>query len=222
MQLHDQPTPSNVIDTARLRLRAYHDEDLPDLVSMAGTWEVASWLSALPYPYTEDHGRKWIAHVRQTHSAGSPRTFAIALKESGRLIGGAGLYGRSGDGSGEPSLGYWLGLSYWKQGYAREAVGAVIDYGFHTLGLDTIRALTDPGNAASQRVLLACGLRKVGDIDLAVPMRPSARRHRCSASRGIIFLRWHEHRLRPASVPCITHDNVLYRSSNLPRSKWIS
>ena len=155
-------------------MRAYHDDDLPNLVSMAGTWEVASWLSALPFPYTENHGREWIAHVRKAHAAGSPRAFAVALKESGRLIGGAGLDGSSGDGSSEPSLGYWLGLPHRRQGYAREAVGAVVAYGFRTLGLDAIRAVTDPENSASQAVLVACGLRKVGDIDLAAPMRRGA------------------------------------------------
>ena len=172
----DQAMPATVIDTPRLRLRVYHDEDLPDLVRLAGAWEVATWLSAMPHPYTEDHGREWIAHVRLAHAAGSPRAFAIALKESGRLIGGAGLDGSSGDGNGQWSLGYWLGLPYRKRGYAREAVTAVIGYGFCTLGLDTVQAVTDPDNAASQAVLLACGLSKVGDIDLAEPMRRGALR----------------------------------------------
>lgn len=187
----DQVTPVSVIDTARLRLRAYCDADLLDLVSLAGVWDVASWLSALPYPYTEEHGREWIAHVHQAHAMGNPRAFAVALKESDRLIGGVGLDGSSGDGSDEPSLGYWLGVPYRKHGYAREAVGAVISYGFGTLGLDTIRAVTDPDNAASQAVLLACGLRKVGDIELAAPMRRGA-------CRGPLF-RMSQHDLLPTA-----------------------
>jgi ribosomal-protein-alanine N-acetyltransferase len=171
-----QAIRSTIIDTARLRLRAYQDDDLSDLVRLAGAWEVAGWLSTLPHPYTEDHGREWIGHVREAHAAGSPRAFAVSLKESGRLIGGAGLDGITGDASSKPSLGYWLGLPYRKQGYAREAMGAVIDYGFNTLGLETLRAVTDPENVASQAVLLSCGLWKVGDIDLAEPMRRGARR----------------------------------------------
>jgi ribosomal-protein-alanine N-acetyltransferase len=168
--------PSVTLDTARLRLRAHRDGDLAELVTLAGVWEVASWLTKLPHPYTDDHGRDWIAHVRQAHAAGNPRKFAIALKETDRLIGGVGLDGSSGDDSEEPSLGYWLGPPYWARGYAREAVSAVIDYGFRTLQLETIRALTDPDNTASQRVLLACGLRKIAEIDLVEPMRSGARR----------------------------------------------
>lgn len=50
----------------------------------------------------------------------------------------------------------------------------MVAYGFRRLGLDAIRAVTDPKNLASQAVLLACGLRKVGDIELAEPMRRGA------------------------------------------------
>jgi RimJ/RimL family protein N-acetyltransferase len=94
--------------------------------------------------------------VQENHATGQPRRFAIALKETDRLIGGVGLDGTTGDGCEEPALGYWLGQPYWGKGYAREAAAAVIDYGFRTLGLEMIRAYTGPGNAASQKVLLWC------------------------------------------------------------------
>jgi RimJ/RimL family protein N-acetyltransferase len=174
--MSDTAQIDTVIETARLRLRAHRHDDIALLVCLAGTWDVAACLSTLPHPYTEAHGREWIAHVRQLHAVGRPRAFAIALKETYRLIGGVGLDGRSGDGSDEPSLGYWLGAPHRGHGYAREAVGAMIGYGFRTLDMSSIRAITDPDNAASQKVLLACGLRRVGNIDLAEPMRCGARR----------------------------------------------
>ena len=87
-----------------------------------------------------------------------------------------GLDGTTGDGGEEPALGYWLGQPYWGNGYAREAAAAVIDYGFRTLGLETIRAYTDPGNAASQRVLLHCGLKRIGEIELLKPTHHGERR----------------------------------------------
>ena len=86
-----------------------------------------------------------------------------------------GLDGSTGDGSEEPALGYWLGQPYWGEGYAREAAASVIDYGFRTLGLQTIRAYTDPGNTASQKVLRHCGLKYVGDIELTKPTHHGAR-----------------------------------------------
>ena len=169
-------SPGIVIETARLRIRAYRDDDLTDLVALAGNWEIARWVGTIPHPYTETDGREWIARVKESHAAGRPRRFAIALNETDRLIGGVGLDGTTGDGSEEPALGYWLGQPYWGNGYAREAAAAVIDYGFRTLGLETIRAYTDPGNAASQKVLLRCGLQNVGEIELRKPTHQGERR----------------------------------------------
>ena len=165
-----------VIETERLRIRSLRDDDLPDLFALIGNWEVVRWVSSVPHPYTEADGREWIARVQQDHATGHPRRFAIALKETDRLIGGVGLDGSTGDESEEPSLGYWFGQPYWGNGYGREAVAAVIDYGFRTLGIVTIRAYTDPRNAASQKVLLHCGLKNVGEIKLSEPIRHGAQR----------------------------------------------
>jgi RimJ/RimL family protein N-acetyltransferase len=157
-------------------MRSLRDDDLADLVKLIDNWEVARWVSAVAHPYSEAPGREWIALVRQDHATGRPRRFAIALKWTDRLIGGVGLDGSTGDETEEPSLGYWLGQPHWGNGYGREAVAAVIDYGFRTLGLETIRAYTDPNNVASQKVLLHCGLKNAGEIELARPTRHGARR----------------------------------------------
>jgi RimJ/RimL family protein N-acetyltransferase len=165
-----------VLETARLRLRPHRDADLADLVALVGDWEVARWVGSIPYPYRDADGRRWIARVRQDHAAGRAVSFAIALKTTDRLIGGAGLDGGSGDGAAEPALGYWIGQPHWGRGYAGEAVAAIVDYGLRTLGLTSIRAYTDPRNLRSQRVLLRCGLAPVGEIVLLEPTRHGARR----------------------------------------------
>jgi 8-oxo-dGTP diphosphatase len=156
-------------------LRSHRDEDLVDLVALINDWEIARWVSSVPNPYAEADGREWIARVQQDHAASQPRRFAIAITKTDRLIGGVGLDGSTSDASAEPALGYWLGRPYWGNGYAREAVAAVIDYGLRTLDLETIRAYTDPSNLASQKVLLRCGLAKVGEIELIRPTRNGAR-----------------------------------------------
>jgi RimJ/RimL family protein N-acetyltransferase len=95
-----------VIETARLRVRSYRNEDVADLVALAGDWEIARWVGTIPHPYTEVDGREWIARVQENHAIGRPRRFAIALKKTDRLIGGVGLDGITGDGREEPALGY--------------------------------------------------------------------------------------------------------------------
>src|SRR5690242_16715598 len=165
-----------VLETARLRLRSLRDADLADLVRLIDNWEVARWVSSVPHPYTEADGRAWIAIVQHDHAAGRPGRFAVALKETDRLIGGVGLDGDTGNGSREPALGYWIGEPYWGHGYAPEAVAAVVDYGFSGLGLTVIRAYTDPANTRSQSVLRRCGLVAAGEIELTLPTRNGASR----------------------------------------------
>jgi RimJ/RimL family protein N-acetyltransferase len=166
------------IETARLRLRSFSDEDLADLVTLANNWQVARWLSTMPHPYTEADGREWIARVQQDHATGRPRRFAIALKETGRLIGGVGLDGSTGDDSEEPALGYWLGEPYWGNGYAREAVAVVIDYGLRTLGVETIRAYTDPSNGRT------ASIQSMRDFLLSLRARCRAARRSAQIARN--------------------------------------
>jgi RimJ/RimL family protein N-acetyltransferase len=147
---------------------------------LAGDWEIARWLASMPHPYRPADGLEWIARVQQDHATGRPRRFAIALKATDRIVGVVGLDSSAGDDSTEPALGYWLGRPHWSHGYGREAVAAVIGYGFRTLGFETIRAYTDPSNVTSQKLLLSCGLKAVGEIELSKPTRPGAR-------RGLLF-----------------------------------
>ena len=110
---------------------------------------------------------------------GSIRDYELnALKDSDRLIGCVGIDGRNiGDSQGAAELGYWLGEPFWGKGYAREAVAAIMKYGFDALGLETIHALCEPLDTASQKVLLACGLKRAGAAcELKAPARTGARR----------------------------------------------
>jgi RimJ/RimL family protein N-acetyltransferase len=165
-----------LLETERLGIRSLRDDDLPELVALIGNWEVVRWVSSVPHPQIEADGWEWIARVQQDDLTGRPRRFAIALKDNDPLIGDVGIDGSTGDESEEPALGYWLGEPHWGNGYAREAVAAIIDYGLQTLGMETTRAYTDPSNVASQKVLLHCGLKNVGEIELVKPTRHGALR----------------------------------------------
>src|SRR5207248_2784946 len=119
-------------------------DNSPSYWTRVERWQDCAWKAqGSPYPpafsYGPTHsgadGRTWIAAVQQAHAAGRPRRFAIALKDTDRIIGGIALDGDPGDDTAEPALGYWLGQPYWRRGFAREAVAALLDYGFRTLGL---------------------------------------------------------------------------------------
>jgi RimJ/RimL family protein N-acetyltransferase len=59
-------------------------------------------------------------------------------------------------------VGYILKRSAWGNGYATEACGRLVRFAFEETGLDEVVAVTDPRNAASQKVLRKCGLRGEG------------------------------------------------------------
>jgi RimJ/RimL family protein N-acetyltransferase len=101
----------------------------------------------------------------------TPTHLCDRIEGPDRLIGGGGIDGHTIGDAEASELGYWLGEPYWGQGYGREAVAAIIDYGFRVLGLEMIQAVTDPGNTASQKVLLACGLTRAAEINLVRPNR---------------------------------------------------
>ena len=54
-------------------------------------------------------------------------------------------------------VGYALFTEFWGRGYATEMAMALLRYGYGTLGLPQINAITDRGNTASQQVLLKAG-----------------------------------------------------------------
>ena len=61
-----------------------------------------------------------------------------------------------------PELGYWLGVEHWGQGYATEALHAVIDYAFTDLAHEALQAGARVTNPASRRVLEKCGFQWTG------------------------------------------------------------
>ena len=66
-------------------------------------------------------------------------------------------------------VGYRLFREAWGQGYATEMARALLDYGFDSLGLAQIVAITDLGNVGSQRVLIKSGLQRRGEKSFADP-----------------------------------------------------
>jgi RimJ/RimL family protein N-acetyltransferase len=59
-------------------------------------------------------------------------------------------------------VGYWIGVSYWGQGYATEAARAAVDFAFRHFGVNRVFAFHFTTNPASGRVLQKIGMRREG------------------------------------------------------------
>jgi RimJ/RimL family protein N-acetyltransferase len=162
--------PMLMLDTERLALRPLVVEDAPHFVSLfEGDWDAIKQTGRMPYPVTEIAMRDWIA----LHAAAASRTFLMIRREDGAALGGVG-FGGTGD---VQELGYALGRRYWGQGYATEAVWAMIEHA-RTLGLDALEAFTFLENPASARVLHKAGFADLGVARRRYPKRGGLRRVR--------------------------------------------
>jgi len=84
---------------------------------------------------------------------------AITLRESGLLIGDCGLHFPAGEAH-QAEVGITLAPGHQGQGYATEALNAVLDYLFLSLGKHRVFASVDPRNRASIALLERVGMRK--------------------------------------------------------------
>ncbi len=153
---------SLVLETARLALRAFCESDIPELVPLIGAREVAATTLRIPHPYEETHAREFLASVPKENGL----RLAIRLRSDGRLCGGIGLHPQMEHRRAE--LGYWIGVPYWRNGYATEAAQAVVRHGFEHSKLNCIFASHFRQNAASGNVLRKIGMRHEGCLRQAV------------------------------------------------------
>jgi RimJ/RimL family protein N-acetyltransferase len=146
--------------TERLILRPFALADAEIVRELAGAPEIYATTLNIPHPYEEGVAEKWIATHASNHYEGRGVQLAITLKKAGRLVGAIALTARQGHRRAE--LGYWIGVSYWGNGYCTEAAKEMIRYGFETLGLHKINGHHLNKNPASGRVMEKADMSREG------------------------------------------------------------
>lgn len=148
------------LETPRLFLRWPKASDIPALVLLAGDARVSRDHAVLPHPYKREDGEKFVAHARAANAEGQGLHLAIAKRGAPeKLIGCVGLRVRP---NGDVSIGYWLGVEHWGQGYATEAAQAILDTAFLYTDLESVIAEVRVTNDASRKVLARCGFQYEG------------------------------------------------------------
>lgn len=154
-----------MIETERLLLRNWREEDIPVFERHTNTENVMRWLGGVrSYEFIEEVLRTRLMRWQEERGF----TFwAVERKEDGALLGFCGLKIADGAGSsvlGEMEIGWRLREDAWGRGYAREAA-ASLDHGFDALASERIVALTVAGNAASWGLMKRLGMRRREDLD---------------------------------------------------------
>lgn len=90
--------------------------------------------------------------------------WTVCLRETGEVIGRAGLSMR--EGFEEPELGYVIGKKWQRQGIATEVCRKILEYGRDELGFEQIRALMHPDNISSMKLSRKLGFLYVGEAEV--------------------------------------------------------
>ncbi len=151
--------------TPRLRLRELLPDDADALLAVHADAEAMRWYGADPLRNRVE-AEALIAVFAGWRQLPNPGTrWGLTLRESGELLGSCGLFGWN-RGWQRCTLGYELRRSAWGQGLMREALQAVLDWGFSAqgMGLHRVEALIHPRNSASLKLAQGLGFETEGRL----------------------------------------------------------
>lgn len=142
---------NNIIETKRLILRPWREDDAADLYKYACDERIGP-----------DAG--WPVHKDEQDSLNVLRTvlikentWAITIKGSDEPVGSIGYFpGDATRANGEPEIGYWIAVPFWGNGYIPEATQAVIDRCFNE-GANQVWCAHFIENLKSRKVIEKCG-----------------------------------------------------------------
>ena len=147
-----------VLETERLVLREFSLDDLEDLHRIFG--------DPLNRKYFPDEGaskercQKIIERMIKCYAEIGYGFWAPVLKENQEMIGLIGINKFEYDVPFDPKIevGWTVDHKYAGKGLATEAARGCLQYGFETLGMDEITAITTPTNTPSRRVMEKLGM----------------------------------------------------------------
>lgn len=149
--------------TDRLVIRNFSMEDVGIFYKYRSNPVIAQFQSWENYKYED---ADLFVHKQINHKPDQPGTwfqFAIAFADSNELIGDCALHTLHD----EPrivEIGFTLAPEHQGKGYINEALNALLNFIFHTLGKHKVTAFTDVRNDNSIRVLEHLGMRREGHL----------------------------------------------------------
>lgn len=159
--------PLPVLQSERLLLRGIDEADAGSIVEFTTYDGVPA--------RDEPQALEFLERIRADAANGETLHWGICNRRGTEVMGTCGFYRGFPDNCGE--IGYILGSPYRGRGFMAEAVGLIVDFGFRTLKLSRVIAMTSPENAASIAVLERAGFHraKAGPGELTFATRPTQR-----------------------------------------------
>lgn len=152
------------LETQRLTLRRFR---IDDALAMYENWasddEVTrflTWPTHTGVDVTRSLLADWVTHYDD------PRYYhwAIVLRDRGDEPIGSIAAMHMDDAVSMVHIGYCIGRAWWRQGIMTEALRAVMDFFFDTVGAERIEARHDTRNPHSGMVMMKCGMQYEGTL----------------------------------------------------------
>ena len=139
--------PWTILETERCVVRELSLGDLDALFELYADDGMDTYTEPL-YPYEEEKEfqRAYVENMYRYYGYGM---WLVFEKESGKLIGRAGLEHREYNDVVELELGYLIGKKYQGKGYATEVCNAILDYAKENAGFERINTVIQDGNDVS-------------------------------------------------------------------------
>jgi len=134
-----------VLESERLILRPMVEADLEDFYEIFSADEVGYFVNKMSHEDVERYFEK----KKKTEE--NPFSFAVVLKENGKMIGVCEIKRNKENNFGEIS--YVFNANYWRKGYCTEACKQVVKFAFEVGDLHRIEADCFEDNYASGKIL---------------------------------------------------------------------
>jgi [ribosomal protein S5]-alanine N-acetyltransferase len=144
-----------LLETERLRLRPFREDDVDDLFAVLGDAETMRYY---PEPFTRDGVVGWIENYITRYWRDGFGLLAMELKDTGELVGDCGPAVREVEGEREVELAWHVKRAQWGRGLAPEAALVCRDWAFDHVGPRLI-SLIRPENIQSIRVAEKIGMK---------------------------------------------------------------
>lgn len=149
-----------LIQTQRLVLREVTSADAATLLSIHGDPELMKWFGSDPLSDMRAAGTL-VETFAEWRRSGTGTRWGIQLRGQPGLVGTCGLF-RWDQRWKRCITGYELARASHGQGLMREALAAMLQWGFVEMDLNRIEAQIHPQNAASLKLAEALGFRREG------------------------------------------------------------
>ncbi|MGC1164473.1 MAG: GNAT family N-acetyltransferase [Solirubrobacterales bacterium] len=154
------------LSTARLLLRRWRVADREPFAALNADPEVMEYF---PEALTGEQSDRLIERIEAEFERSGHGLWALETRAGGEFIGFTGLAAVPFQAHFTPAveIGWRLSRAAWGRGYATEAAGAALAFGFDEAGLGEIVSFAVPGNLRSRAVMERIGMERdpAGDFD---------------------------------------------------------